>query len=109
MIGNVNKKRPAWFENWRQRHQSPASFRLHLVGIPLTILALALAGYQLYIWRWDLWWRPTLLLAIGYLLQYIGHVIEGNDMGEIVLIKRLFGRSYVAISPRYHNQKHNQG
>ena len=108
MIGIMSKKRPAWFENWLERHQCPTSYRLHLIGIPLTILAVVLAGYQLYLWRWDLWWRPTLLLAVGYLLQYIGHVIEGNDMGELVLIKRMLGRPYVAISPRYHNKLGNQ-
>ena len=42
-----------------------------------------------------------LLLVLGYALQWIGHRIEGNDMGEVVLIKKLFGRPYVAVSPRY--------
>jgi hypothetical protein len=97
----VKWKRPAWLARWLERHQSRASFRLHVVGIPLTILAVLLAGYQLYLWRWDLWWRPGLALAIGYLLQYLGHLHEGNDMGEVILIKRLMGRSYVAVSPRF--------
>jgi hypothetical protein len=72
-----------------------------MIGIPLTLFALALAGYQLVLWRWDLWWRPALLLGIGYGLQFLGHLHEGNDMGEVVLIKRLLGRPYVAVSPRY--------
>lgn len=90
--------------NWLQRHQSRVSFWLHVVGIPLTILAVLLAGVQLYHWRWDLWWRPALLLAIGYALQCVGHLYEGNDMGEVVLLKRLLGRPYVAVSPRYHKK-----
>ncbi len=93
--------RPEWLRNWLKRHQHPASFWLHVAGIPLTIAALALAGWQLYLWRWDLWWRPVLLLLLGYLLQWIGHKIEGNDLGELILVKRWLGRPYIAIAPRY--------
>lgn len=103
----MDSKRPAWLANWLERHQSGVSFWLHVVGIPLTLLALLLAGYQLYLWRWGLWWRPALLLGAGYLLQYLGHVHEGNDMGEIVLIKRLLRRPYVAVSPRYRKPQPN--
>ncbi len=92
---------PRWLSNWLSRHQNPASFWLHLLGIPLTIAAVVLALVQLADSRWDLWWRPVLLLIVGYLLQWIGHAIEGNDMGEIILFKKLLGRPYVAISPRY--------
>lgn len=92
---------PAWLSRWFERHQHPLSLALHALGIPMTIAALPLAGWQLAHWRWDLWWRPVLLIAVGYLFQWIGHVIEGNDMGEVILIKRLRGRPYVAVSPRY--------
>lgn len=95
------KTRPPWLANWLERHQHPVSRWLHYVGIPLTVMAVFLAGWQLYQWRWDLWWRPALLLVVGYLLQLIGHIIEGNDMGEIILIKKLLGRPYLAVSPRY--------
>lgn len=91
----------AWIEDWRRRHRSRLSLALHAVGIPLTIAAVLLAGWQLAQWRWDLWWRPVLLLAAGYLLQWLGHVHEGNDMGELILIKRWLGRPYVDIAPRY--------
>ncbi len=92
---------PAWLRNWFVRHQHPVSRWLHYVGIPLAVAAVVLAGFQLALWRWDLWWRPALLLVIGYALQLAGHLIEGNDMGELILVKRLLGRPYVAISPRY--------
>src|SRR5688572_27265558 len=96
-----DSQHPAWLANWLERHQNPVSFWLHMVGIPLTIAAVALAGIQLAAWRWDLWWRPAALLFIGYFLQWLGHVIEGNDMGEVILVKKLLGQSYVAVSPRY--------
>jgi uncharacterized membrane protein YGL010W len=97
---------PGWLSNWLERHQSPISFWLHVVGIPLTIMAVILAIWQLYLVQtdstyWGLWWRPALLLVLGYVLQYIGHVYEGNDMGEVVLIKKWLGKPYVAVSPRY--------
>jgi hypothetical protein len=41
------------------------------------------------------------LLVAGYLLQWIGHRIEGNDMGELILVRRWLGRPYVAVSPKY--------
>jgi uncharacterized membrane protein YGL010W len=97
----MSGRRPAWLANWLERHQSGVSLSLHVIGIPLTLLAVLLAGYQLLLGCWDLWWRPALLLGIGYLLQFLGHLHEGNDMGEVVLIKRLLGRRYVAVSPRY--------
>ncbi len=92
---------PGWLSNWLARHQHPVSRALHYVGIPLAIAAVVLAGVQLALWRWDLWWRPALLLVVGYALQLVGHLVEGNDMGELIVVKRLLGRPYVAISPRY--------
>ena len=91
----------SWISNYLQRHQHPACLALHIVGVPLTVAAVVLAVWQLEQWRWDLWYRPMLLLAVGYLLQWIGHRIEGNDLGEVVLIKKLLGRPYKAISPRH--------
>jgi hypothetical protein len=97
----VKSIRPAWLRNWLARHQEPLSRGLHYVGIPLTVAALVLAGVQLWQGRWDLWWRPVGLLAAGYVLQYVGHRVEGNDMGEVILVKKLLGRPYCAVAPRY--------
>ncbi|MBP7934316.1 MAG: DUF962 domain-containing protein [Phycisphaerae bacterium] len=90
-----------WWTRYLQRHQHVASRILHAIGIPTTLAALVLAGVQLAQWRWDLWWRPATLLGLGYLLQYVGHLIEGNDMGEVVLLKKWLGKPYVAVSPRF--------
>lgn len=93
--------RPAWLTKWLERHQHPVSFVLHVIGIPMTIAAVPLALYQLSLGAWPLWWRPAGLLVGGYLLQYIGHLIEGNDMGEVILVKKWLNRPYVAVAPRY--------
>ena len=101
----MNRTRPKWLANWLERHQSPLSFWLHMVGIPLTIVAVGVAIYQLCVWRWDLWWRPAILLSLGYALQIVGHWHEGNDVGEWIAIKRLFGRPYVAVAPKYRQEE----
>jgi len=78
--------------NWLERHRSPFSFWIHMVGIPVALgglLAFAFAPWQ---------WALT-ALAFGYLLQYVGHRVEGNDMGEWVAVKRLLGLPYVAVAP----------
>lgn len=92
---------PEWLHNWRQRHRHPISFWLHVIGIPMTIATLPLVVVQVIHGEWHLWWRPVLLVTIGYLLQWIGHCLEGNDMGEMILIKRRMGKPYVVVSPRY--------
>jgi len=91
---------PGWLVRWLERHQHPVSLGLHIVGIPMTIAALVVGGFQLAEGRWDLWWRPVVLLVGGFFLQWIGHCIEGNDMGEIILIKRRLGKPYIAVVPR---------
>ncbi|MBN1510479.1 MAG: DUF962 domain-containing protein [Phycisphaerae bacterium] len=92
---------PEWLHRWLERHQHPASRVLHAIGIPLLPLAGGLAAWQLVEGRWDLWFRPVVLVGVSYLLQWVGHRIEGNDLGEVIAIKRLLGRPYVAVSRRY--------
>lgn len=80
--------------NWLQRHQHPASQVLHAVGIPMSFVGtvvLAVAGRP--------WWALAAFVA-GYVLQFIGHAIEGNDPGELILVKKLLGKPYVAVRRR---------
>lgn len=84
---------PGWLRNWLERHQHPFSFALHLVGIPMTVVGVgfALVG----------WWRTGLaLFVVGYAIQFLGHAVEGNDAGELILFKRLLGLPYVAVAPK---------
>jgi hypothetical protein len=80
--------------NWRQRHRHPFNFWIHLVGIPLAVAGAALLIMQEWYWGAG-------ALAVGYLLQFLGHRVEGNDVGEWAAIKRLCGRPYVSISPQW--------
>jgi hypothetical protein len=81
------------WRNWRLRHRLPLNLALHLAGIPLALAGLVLAFFS---WPWGL-----AALALGYLLQWVGHRCEGNDLGEWAAIKRLLGRPYVAVAPRW--------
>ena len=66
---------------------------------------LPLAGYlvvvQLREGAWSLWWRPAGLVVLSYVLQWVGHWIEGNDMGEVIVVRKWLRKPYVAISPRF--------
>lgn len=47
--------------------------------------------------HWD--WAAG-AFVLGYLLQFVGHAIEGNDAGETILVKKALGMPYVAVIPR---------
>ncbi len=86
-------------DNWLQRHRHPFNYWIHLVGIPM-----ALAGFVMLCFGWlvDIdWYWGAGALALGYLLQYMGHAVEGNDVGEWAAVKCLLGLPYVSISPRW--------
>lgn len=77
-------------DNWMLRHQNRTSFWLHMLGIPMTIVGVGLAFAQLW------WWGGGLFVG-GYALQFIGHAIEGNDAGELILVKKALGLPYIDI------------
>src|SRR5947207_7112 len=78
--------------NWRERHQLPFNFWIHMIGIPFAVAGVVVLFFEP-------WWGLGCFF-LGYLLQWIGHRAEGNDVGELVPIKRLLGLPYVAIAPR---------
>ncbi len=82
-------------EGWRLRHQLPFNFWIHMIGIPL---ALIVAPLSLLVLEWP--WALGLFVS-GYLLQWLGHRAEGNDLGEWAAIKRLLGLPYVGIAPQW--------
>lgn len=80
--------------NWLLRHQHPFNFGIHLLGIPVALLGVVLFFFLP-------WYCAAGTVAFGYLLQWIGHRVEGNDVGEFIPVKRLLGRPVVAVAPRY--------
>lgn len=80
--------------NYMERHQHPGNIALHVVGLPVTFVVPIVL---LIIQQW--WWALGAFVA-GYTLQFLGHAIEGNDAGEMILVKKLLGKPYVAVVPR---------
>jgi Protein of unknown function (DUF962) len=90
----INWRRPVRkvLHNWGQRHRHPFNFWIHLIGIPLAVTGVVL--FFFLPWYWGL-----AALVLGYLLQFLGHRVEGNDVGEWAAIKRLLGLPYVSVAP----------
>jgi hypothetical protein len=83
-----------WFvRDYVSRHRHPANAGLHLVGVPLApfgVIALLIAG------------EPAIALVFflaGYALQWVGHAIEGNEVGEWILIKYIARRLAGVTAP----------
>lgn len=76
--------------NWLDRHRHPFNYAIHLVGIPLAVAGVVL----LFLTDW--YWGAT-AFVLGYLLQWVGHRVEGNDVGELIPVKKMLGLPYVAV------------
>jgi hypothetical protein len=76
-----------WFvRDYVSRHRNPWNRALHLVGVPLSpfaTLVLVVLGE---------WVAALVTFVVGYALQVLGHRIEGNEVGEWILVKNLTGR-----------------
>jgi hypothetical protein len=51
------------------------------------------------------WYWGLSFFVVGYFLQYLGHKMEGNDVGEWAGIKKMLGLPYVGVSPRWDMDK----
>lgn len=85
--------KPRWLRNWLDRHQNRTSFWLHMIGIPMTVVGVGVGIANNPMWG-------VLLFVAGYGLQFIGHAIEGNDAGELILVKKMLGLPYIAVVPK---------
>mgnify|MGYP002866028197 CR=1 FL=1 len=83
-----------FFTNYIQRHTHPLNRLLHLLGVPLALIVTVVLVY-----RGDPWWWSISSFVSGFALQFLGHAIEGNDPGEMVLVKKLLGRPYREFAP----------
>lgn len=63
---------PASFmENYKAKHRHPLNKLTHNIGIPMIVVSLPLFFFN---WRWAL-----ALFIVGWIFQFIGHAIEGNQ------------------------------
>lgn len=57
--------------NYKAKHQHPLNRLSHSIGIPLIVISLPIFFVD---WRWAL-----ALFVAGWIFQFIGHAIEGNQ------------------------------
>ena len=84
----------SFLKNYLPRHRNRVNQGLHLIGVPLTFIGTpwtVLAGAA------ACW--PCLCFFGGYLLQFAGHAVEGNDAGEVVFLKKILGMTYTEYGP----------
>ncbi len=75
-------------KNYLERHENRANQFLHVLGVPASF------GLSVYFLIEEQWlWAAGAFLG-GYVLQFIGHAVEGNDAGEVILVKKLLGKPY---------------
>ncbi|MGD9853881.1 MAG: DUF962 domain-containing protein [Planctomycetaceae bacterium] len=77
--------------NYAARHRHPANRLLHVIGLPVTFVLPAI----LLLERMPGW--AGVSFVAGYLLQFAGHAIEGNDAGEVILVKKACGMPYIDV------------
>ena len=81
----------SYIEEYKAKHKHPLNKLAHSIGIPLITISWPLFFFN---WRWAL-----ALFVFGWILQFVGHAIEGNQpaffknplyllVGPIWLIRR---------------------
>jgi uncharacterized membrane protein YGL010W len=78
--------------NWIERHRDPRSFALHVLGIPGTILGVLLMPIYLLLLSFTLFLFALALFVGGYLLQFLGHALDGTEPGETKAIRKWWAR-----------------
>ncbi len=78
--------------NWIERHRDPRSFALHLLGIPGTILGVLLLPIYVLLMSFSLFLVALALFVGGFLLQFLGHALDGSEPGEIKALRRWWSR-----------------
>jgi uncharacterized membrane protein YGL010W len=61
----------SFVDNYKSKHRHPLNRLSHSIGIPLIVLSVPLFFFN---WRWAL-----ALFVAGWVFQFIGHAIEGNQ------------------------------
>jgi hypothetical protein len=65
------------------RHKHPVNAVLHIFGVPMAFYGI----YKLFVPGGLV--LGLILIFFGYLFQYLGHKAQGNEVGEVTLIKSI--------------------
>ncbi len=61
----------SFMESYKAKHRHPLNRLTHSIGIPMIVLSLPVLFFN---WRWAL-----VLFVVGWVFQFLGHIIEGNQ------------------------------
>lgn len=61
----------SFMDNYREKHQHPLNRLSHYIGIPMIVVSLV---YVFFNWKVGL-----ALFGVGWIFQFVGHFIEGNQ------------------------------
>ena len=61
----------SYLEEYKIKHQHPLNRLMHAIGIPMIVISVPLFFLS---WQWALG-----LFIVGWLFQFMGHAIEGNQ------------------------------
>jgi hypothetical protein len=67
------------------RHKHPVNAILHLFGVPLAFYGFAQIFFGKFV-------NALICIFVGYFLQWLGHRAQGNEVGEVILIKKIWRR-----------------
>ncbi len=99
-VRRIGKAASRFAVDYMHRHKHPVNAALHIVGVPAAFYGFWLIGSNLLA-------RPArgensvqqsnlalgmILVFFGYLFQYLGHRSQGNEVGEVTLIKNISRR-----------------
>lgn len=89
-IRRVSKAVSRFTVDYMRRHRHPVNAALHILGVPA-----AFYGFWLILKSFSVRSQGSGLASgivyvfLGYLLQYVGHRSQGNEVGEIILLKKI--------------------
>ena len=74
MLGN--KPMQQWLVQYDESHRHPVNRLCHTFGIPM--IAVSLPLFVVAIFVQGIWPVPVALFLIGWILQFVGHLVEGK-------------------------------
>ena len=74
MLGN--RPMSEWVAYCATSHRHPVNRLCHTLGIPLIVISILMAAAGFFVG--GLWWPALAVFIIGWVLQFIGHYIEGE-------------------------------
>jgi hypothetical protein len=74
MLGT--RTRNEWIAQYESSHQHPLNRLCHNIGIPVIALSILIAPAVLILPDW--WPVPVTLFSFGWILQFVGHGLEGK-------------------------------